>query len=132
MELNIKPLQDSHEVEVQVTFRLPRGGAGDQASSFGQNEAAPAKQLDETGSGTTKHLLGDYDSEGGALASAQGIKRTSKGCVKRIVEKPLAVRCPSSAMCIKPVRAAARACPWPSVRGSSAVPRRAWAYSRAS
>ena len=34
MELNIKPLQGSHEVEVQVTFRLPRGGADNKDLSF--------------------------------------------------------------------------------------------------
>jgi hypothetical protein len=89
MKLGIKPLQDSHEIEVQVTFRLPRGGAtGDSAMSFEQIEEALAKQLNDIGSGTTKHLLGDYDSAGGALQCQQGEKWTTKGRSKRLVETP--------------------------------------------
>lgn len=88
MELNIKPLQGSHEVEVQVTFRLPRGGADNKDLSFEQIEEALAKQLNQIGSGTTEHLLGDYDSTGSALHCQQGNKWTSKGRVKRVVETP--------------------------------------------
>jgi hypothetical protein len=88
MELNIKPLKDSHEVEVQVTFRLPRGGADNKAMSFEQIEEALAKQLNQIGSGATEHLLGDYDSKGDALVCQQDKTWTSKGRVKRVVETP--------------------------------------------
>lgn len=88
MKLDIKPLQDSYEIEVQVTFRLPRGGAGDPAMSFEQIEEALAKQLNEIGSGTTGHLLGDFDSTGSALRCEQGKKWTTKDRSKRLVETP--------------------------------------------
>jgi len=86
--LNIKPLPNSLEVEVQVTFRLPRGGADNTAVSFEQIEEALAKQLNQIGTGTTGHLLGDFDSNGNALQCQQGEKWTSKGRVKRLVETP--------------------------------------------
>lgn len=47
IKLDIKVLQDSQEVEVHVTFRLPRSGAGNQALSFEQIEAALAQQLND-------------------------------------------------------------------------------------
>lgn len=92
MELNIKPLPNSHEVEVQVTFRLPRAGADPSAMSFEQIEEALAKQLNAIGSGATEHLLGDYDSQGNALQCQQGEKWTSKGRVKRVIETPFGAR----------------------------------------
>jgi hypothetical protein len=88
MKLDIKPVEGTQEVEVQVSFRLPRGGAGHEAMSFEQIEEALAAKLNQIGSGTTEHLLGDYDSEGDALTTQQGVKWTSKGRGKRLVETP--------------------------------------------
>lgn len=88
MELNVKPLENSHEIEVQVTFRLPRGGVANKNMSFEQIEDALARQLNQIGSGTTEHLLRDYDSEGKALQCGAGKKWTSKGRLKRVVETP--------------------------------------------
>jgi len=88
MELNIKPLENSHEIEVRVTFRLPRGGAANKDKSFEQIEEDLARQLNQIGSGTTEHLLRDYDSEGQALQCGQGKNWTSKGRLKRVVETP--------------------------------------------
>ena len=86
MELNIKPLSDSDEIEVRVVFRLPRGGALGTTASFLQIEEALAQQLNEIGSGTTEHLLGDYDSTGEPLRCDQGQIWTSKGRAKRVIE----------------------------------------------
>lgn len=86
MELNIKPLSDTDEIEVRVVFRLPRGGALVGSTSFLQIEEALAKQLNEIGSGTTEHLLADYDSKGEALQCAEGQTWTSKGRAKRVIE----------------------------------------------
>lgn len=86
MELNIKPLSDTDEIEVRVVFRLPRGGALGSPKSFLQIEEALAKQLNEIGSGTTEVLLADYDSNGESLQCAQGQTWTSKGRAKRVIE----------------------------------------------
>lgn len=88
MKLDIKPVEGTQEVEVQVSFRLPRGGAANEAMSFEQIDEALAAKLNQIGSGTTEHLLGDYDSEGDALTTRQGLKWTSKGRGKRLVETP--------------------------------------------
>ena len=88
MKLDIKPLQGSQELEVKVTFRIPRGGAGNPEMSFEQIEEALAQQLNEIGSGTTEQLLSDYDVTGAALKCEQGKKWTSKGPSKRIIETP--------------------------------------------
>ncbi len=86
MELTIKPLSDSNEIEVRVTFRLPRGGTPDSTASFLQIEENLAQQLNQIGSDTTKHLLGDYDSKGEALLCSQGQNWTTKGRSKRVIE----------------------------------------------
>ncbi|HBJ84944.1 MAG TPA: hypothetical protein DDZ88_13960 [Verrucomicrobiales bacterium] len=86
MELDIKPLSDSNEIEIHVTFRLPRGGDLEGSTSFLQIEAALAQKLNEIGSDTTKHLLGDHDSKGESLQCAEGQVWTSKGRAKRIIE----------------------------------------------
>jgi hypothetical protein len=88
MELNIKPTQGSQELEVQVTFRIPRGGAGNPEMSFEQIEQLLARQLNEIGNGTTEHLLCDYDAPGSALKCEQGKKWTSKGTTKHVIETP--------------------------------------------
>lgn len=88
MQLSIKSLEQSNEVEVHVTFRLPRGGADNKDTSFEQIEEALAKQLNHIGTGATGYLLGDFDSEGNALHSEQGKKWTSKGRLKRLIETP--------------------------------------------
>jgi hypothetical protein len=87
MELNIKPISQSNELEVQVTFRLPRG-MGSGAPSFEQIEEALAKQLNLIGSQASEHLLGDYDSQGEALLCNQDKKWTSKGRAKHVIETP--------------------------------------------
>jgi len=88
MELKIKPLHGSQELEVKVTFRIPRAGAGNPEMSFEQIEEALAQQLNAIGSGTTEHLLGQYDAPGSALQCGQGKKWTSKGPSKRLIETP--------------------------------------------
>jgi hypothetical protein len=88
MKLNIKPTPGSQELEVQVTFRIPRGGAGNPEMSFEQIEQLLAQQLNEIGNGTTEHLLGDFDASGAALKCQQGKKWTSKGLTKHVIETP--------------------------------------------
>ena len=88
MQLSIKPLEQSNEVEVHVTFRLPRGGANNPAQSFEQIEEALATKLNQIGAGATEHLLGDFDSQGESLRCAQDKTWTSKCRPKRVIETP--------------------------------------------
>jgi hypothetical protein len=85
MDLKIKPLPGTDEVEVQVVFRLPRSNGPD--ITFRQAEEALAEQLNEIGLRGTEHLLKEHDSQGEML-ECDGLTWTTKGESKRVVESP--------------------------------------------
>lgn len=87
MQLRIKPLKDTSEIEIHVSFRLPRSQGADKFS-FDQIEEALAQELNDIGQQTTEHLLETYDSEGEVLQCEKGRNWSSKGRGKHVIETP--------------------------------------------